>query len=444
MIVRDVAELIGNTPLFCVPPSVHGLTNVELYIKLESHNPFGSVKDRVAQRLLEGHLDGLAAVGGSVIEASSGNTAKALQLLASRVGVGVEVVSNRTRVPEMRQLLQLAGASLVQLPGLSECPDPTVPNDALSYIQDRCDRESGRLYSPSQYTNVDNIAVHRETTGEEIAADLDRVDVVIGGLGTSGSTQGIAQRLRLDNPDLKVIGVVADPSDFIPGIRSADEMWEVGLFDRSAYDEIVTVTSSEAVDATLTLLRRCGLMLGPTSGAAYSAALTVLQKRVDARRDEPVRAVFIGCDRLEPYLSYMAKRLPDVLYGHGRDADEDVIDLRQDWVSMDVEVASDRVVERSLLVVDIRSEYAYGIEHIPGSINLREDILVEMLGAGTPFSTLHELLLVCPAGEISVPLAQELSGRGVHAWSLKGGLNAWRDAGFALEVPAVVNVNQSI
>jgi cysteine synthase len=118
-----ITELIGNTPLLRLDPAVHGLPNVELYAKLESHNPFGSVKDRVAWGMLRDDLAQIRASGQTLIEASSGNTAKALRVLGAVYGIDLRAVTNRIKVAEVRDLLQLFGTEIVELPGLSECPD---------------------------------------------------------------------------------------------------------------------------------------------------------------------------------------------------------------------------------------------------------------------------------------------------------------------------------
>src|ERR1700760_4609619 len=125
MLVNDVTELIGNTPLVRLDPAVHGLSGVDLYAKLESANPFGSVKDRVAWGMLREILPEAVASGQTLVEASSGNTAKALQTLAAMHGISLRAYTNRVKVGEVRDVLQLLGPDVRELPGLSECPDPT-------------------------------------------------------------------------------------------------------------------------------------------------------------------------------------------------------------------------------------------------------------------------------------------------------------------------------
>ncbi|WP_433192388.1 pyridoxal-phosphate dependent enzyme [Nocardia sp. CA-107356] len=431
-----ITELIGNTPLLRLDPAVHGLDNVELYAKLESHNPFGSVKDRVAWGMIRDDLDEIRAAGQTLIEASSGNTAKALRILGAVHGIGLRAVTNRIKVAEVRELLQLFGTEIVELPGLSECPDPTTPNDVYSAIEATMAKDPDAYYHPSQYTNEKNIEAHHHGTGREIHEDLaadgiTRVDYLVGGLGTTGSTRGAATYLRKHNPELRTIAVVSERSDFIPGIRSESEMWDVGLFQPDFYDRIVTIDSARAVDATLALATGYGILAGPTSGASYAAALETLGEQAVSAR-EPVVAVFIVCDRLEPYLSYVKKRRPELFDRADRRRAPTTAELAATPILTPHELAElDRTARPT--IVDTRGAMAYRIGHVPGAINIRDDQLDDMFAHGVPFPRSRPLVFVCPVGELSLRFAAIARHDGFDATSLGGGIVAWRDAGFALE-----------
>ncbi len=436
-----ITELIGNTPLLRLDPAVHGLENVDLYAKLESCNPFGSVKDRVAWGMIRDDLDEIAARGRTLIEASSGNTAKALRILGAMRGVDLHAITNRIKVGEVRDLLQLFGTRIEELPGLSECPDPTTPNDVYSVIEATMARNPGAYHHPSQYTNEKNIEAHYHGTGQEIHEDLGGagVDYLIGGLGTTGSTRGTATFLRKHNPDLRTVAVVSERTDFIPGIRSETEMWDVGLFQPDFYDRIMTVTAATAIEGTLELATGYGILAGPTSGASYAAALEHL-RAVDhsaAAATAPVVAVVIVCDRIEPYLSYIKKRRPD-LFGRNdsRAAAPEAAELAA------VPALSPEQLERldaradgtpAPVVVDTRGAMAYRIGHVPGSLNIRDDQLEDMFAQGIPFSRTRPLVFVCPVGEVSRRFAARARRAGYDASSLDGGIVAWRDAGKPLE-----------
>ncbi|MEU3013920.1 pyridoxal-phosphate dependent enzyme [Nocardia asteroides] len=435
MVYTHITELIGNTPLLRLDPAVHALDGVELYAKLESHNPFGSVKDRVAWAMIRDDLDRIAAGGQSFIEASSGNTAKALRVLGALHGIPLRAVTNRIRVAEVRQLLQLLGTEIVELPGLSECPDPQAADDVSAVIAQTIGQAPRRWFHPSQYTNERNIAAHHDGTGTEIAADLAdagiaHADVLIGGLGTTGSTRGTATALRAHHPELRTVGVVSDRFDFIPGIRSEREMWDVGLFRPDFYDEIVTVDSAAAIEATLALIRGYGVLAGPTSGAGYAAALRTLAA-APRPADRPLVAVLIVCDRLEPYLSYIAKRRPD-LFGTTAPAPPSPDDTAAAPTLTPTALAElDRTGRPT--VVDTRGAMAYRVGHVPGAINLRDDQLDEMLAQGVPFPRSRPVVFVCPVGETSLRFAAVAHRAGYEAFSLAGGIVAWRDAGYPLE-----------
>ncbi|MFD3595113.1 pyridoxal-phosphate dependent enzyme [Nocardia sp. NPDC058640] len=434
MVYNHITELIGNTPLLRLDPAVHGLPDVDLYAKLESHNPFGSVKDRVAWAMIRDDLDTVAAGGQSFIEASSGNTAKALRVLGALHGVPLRAVTNRIRVGEVRQLLQLLGTEIVELPGLSECPDPHAADDVSAVIDQTTSQAPDRWFHPSQYTNERNIAAHHDGTGTEIASDLAQagitdLDYLIGGLGTTGSTRGTATALLPQHPGLRTIGVVSDRFDFIPGIRSEREMWDVGLFRPDFYDEIVTVDSAAAISATLDLVQGYGVLAGPTSGAAYSAALRTLSAapRPDGR---PLVAVLIVCDRIEPYLSYFAKRRPDLFGKPAAPTPPSPADAAP-TLSPAALAELDRTGRPT--IVDTRGAMAYRVGHVPGAVNIRDDQLDDLLAQGVPFPRSRPVVFVCPVGETSQRFAASAHAAGFDAFGLAGGMVAWRDAGLPME-----------
>ncbi|MGV9409384.1 pyridoxal-phosphate dependent enzyme [Nocardia sp. NPDC003693] len=431
-----ITELIGNTPLLRLDPAVHGLAHVELYAKLESCNPFGSVKDRVAWGMIRDELAEIVAREQTLIEASSGNTAKALRILGAMHGIGLRAVTNRIRVTEVRELLQVFGTDIEELPGLSECPDPTAPNDVYSVIDATMARAPGAWHHPSQYTSEKNIEAHYEGTGREIHEDLardgiTRVDYLIGGLGTTGSTRGAATFLRKHNPELRTVAVVSERGDFIPGIRSETELWDVGLFRPEFYDRILPVEAGAAVDATLELATRYGVLAGPTSGAAYAATLEHLGA-VEHSGERPLVAVFIVCDRLEPYLSYIRKRRPELFGRTARTAPPAAPELAATpTLTPDALETLDR--EARPTVVDTRGAMAYRIAHVPGALNIRDDHLEDMFAHGIPFSRSRPLVFVCPVGELSLRFAAQARRAGYDAYSLAGGIAAWRDSGKPME-----------
>ncbi|KOU36344.1 pyridoxal-phosphate dependent enzyme [Streptomyces sp. WM6378] len=444
MRLDSITDAIGNTPLLRIDPAVHGLRRIDLYAKLELLNPFGSVKDRAAWNMVRPGLSEAAEHGRTVVELSSGNTAKALAVLAGMHGVPFKTVTNRMRIPETKDLLLLLGAEVEELPGQTECLDPTNTEDPLTLFHQTLTGPGSSYLYTDQYFNALNFQAHLAGTGPEIIKDLDgrAPDYFIACVGTAGSSTGVATVLREHTPDVTVVGLVAHKSDFVPGIRTLDEVQEVGLFDPAVYDTIASVTSGQAIDGMLTLVRRCGVLAGPTGGAAYFGAVRHL-RGVDAelaQRDqggeqERRSAVFIVCDRIEGYLGYVRERRPELL---GRPPQKNSL---ADLSDAELASATDIGVEDALawigrdrpLVVDLRSPFAYAALHIEGSLNIVDELFGELVRGGLPFSKSRPVLLACPVGEQSARYAALLSRMGhPDVRSLRGGIIAWRDAGAPL------------
>lgn len=254
---KSVKELIGNTPIIEIPKEISGLKNVNLFVKCELFNPFGSLKDRAALYMYNGAKKELEEKGiKTLIEASSGNTAKALTVIAGMDGYGFETITNRIKLMDVKDILKVLGAEIEELPGLSECPDMSDPNDPINVIERKVATSKNTYYHTSQYTNLDNPKAHFETTGPEIQKDLGKVDYFFGTLGTTGSSRGIIEYLLTKNPDIQKIGVVGDKRAYLPGIRNMEEMLEVGIFEKELYNDIVEVSEEDALDYMFILNRK--------------------------------------------------------------------------------------------------------------------------------------------------------------------------------------------
>ncbi|WIM94297.1 pyridoxal-phosphate dependent enzyme [Actinoplanes oblitus] len=431
----DITDAIGNTPLVRIDPAVHGLRNIDLYAKLELLNPFGSVKDRAAWQMARPLLAG-APADATLVELSSGNTAKALALLAGMHGLPFKSVTNRMKVPEIKELLLLLGAEIDELPGQSECLDPTDTGDPLTRMHQRLAAAGGRYLHTDQYFNERNVEAHLHGTGPEIIKDLDgsAPDYFLACVGTAGSSTGVARALRQHDPDVEVVGLVAAKNDFIPGIRTLDEVRQVGLFDPDVYDALETITADDAIDGLLTLVRRCGILTGPTGGGAFRGAVRHLSP-LDAALTSRKTAVFIVCDRLESYLSYVRDRRPE-LFGRPprRNSTGTLTDAEVAAAPvLDARAAQCWIASTGALVLDLRSPYAFQALHIPGAVNIADEVFADLLHAGLPISRHRPVLLVCPVGERSARYAALLRRMGhPDARSLAGGVIAWRDAGLEL------------
>ncbi|MFE4170531.1 pyridoxal-phosphate dependent enzyme [Streptomyces sp. NPDC056909] len=435
----SITQVIGNTPLVRIDPEVHGLRHIDLYAKLEMLNPFGSVKDRAAWNMARPGLATAVERGSQLVELSSGNTAKALSVIAGMHGLSFKSVTNRMRIPEIKDLLLLLGAEIEELPGRSECLDPTDTEDPLTLFHRALSDPGSAYLHTDQYFNARNTEAHALGTGPEIVKDLDgRVpDWFIACVGTAGSSTGVARALREHDSRVGVVGLVADKSDFIPGIRTIDEVHEVGLFDPATYDTMETVTADEAIDGMLTLARRCGILAGPTGGAAYFGAVRQLRSADAALADGDGRqvAVFIVCDRIESYLSYVKQRRPELIGLAARK--NSLLDVSAAEIAAAATIgareAREWIARERPLVIDLRGPSAYAALHIEGAVNITDELFAELVRGGLPFSRRKPVLLTCPVGDRSARYAALLTRMGhSDARSLDGGIIAWRDAGAPL------------
>ena len=428
MLYKSVTELIGNTPLIEISKEITKLKNINVYAKCELYNPFGSLKDRAGYAMLKDEIQKLKENKMTVIESSSGNTAKALQIICSMNGIPFKTVTNRIKIPETKEILKVAGAEIEELPGLSECPDPTDPNDPVAYIERIVSENPNKYYHTNQYTNLKNPKAHYEHTGKEIYDDLGKVDYFFGTLGTTGSSRGTIEYLLEKNKNLKKIGIIAEKGDTIPGIRNKDEMYEVGIFNKSLYDEIVLVNSDEAIEEMLVLNRKCGILGGPTSGAAFKGTLKYLRE-IDDKLKEPTNAVFIACDRMEWYMSYIKKRRPEIFDSEIKR--ETIRTLTEEDMkyakTIDINNAEEWIEKNNPIIIDLRGNLAYKNGHIENAINITDIFFEDLVDNGTPFSKENSVLLVCSIGDKSKKFSSLLNKKGMNVYSLENGMTAWRE-----------------
>lgn len=472
MLINSITELIGNTPVLRIDPKVHGLKNIDLYAKLELFNPFGSLKDRMAWNTLKNEIDSIIQNKQTLIESSSGNTAKALSVLAAMYGTSLTTVTDRIKVPEVKKILQILGTTIEELPGASECPDLTDPQNPISFIERKMVKNPNEYFHTAQYTNPKNHEAHFESTGPELIKDLESVDYFIATLGTTGSSRGTAEFLKEQNITTKIVGVISTKDDFIPGIRNADETMEVGIYKKDLYDETMVVDSLDALEAMRTLNKSCGILAGPTSGASYLGALEYLRE-VDKKNSPDdntsnnnspkKKAVFIVCDRLEWYVSYIEKRKPE-WFGYSK-KEHSIREYQAPSELTEYEIspedAQDWIAKKAPIIIDTRGSLGFKTMHIAGSINIPDKQLIDLFDDGIPFSQHQPILFVCPSGHISKRFAGHLleiskkdtienkaNTASVSATkisntnvvtpnfvvkSVQGGLLAWRQAGFPLE-----------
>jgi len=432
-VYNSIIDAIGNTPLLKLDSNKTGLKNIELYAKLEYMNPFGSLKDRTALGMLKDDIENIAQNGQEFIEASSGNTIKAMQSIAGIYGVKSTSVTNRIRVPEIRDILLTLGVNIVEVPGKSSCIDPTNPEDPLYIIANMMNENKDKYIYPNQYYNEKNPQIHEDTTGREITDDIGNVDYLFATLGTTGSSQGVFKRLKKDNSNLKAIGVAAARDDYIPGIRNQNDLMDVGIYDKSIYDDTIYETSSNSIDGMLDLIRNHGVLAGPTSGAVYSVALKKL-KELDNSLNKKVKAVVILCDRMEWYMSYLKERKPEIFKLEAKpDSIKNYAFSEDDLEEVTNNSIQEFIEDKQIMIIDIRSNLAYRMGHIPGSINITDSFLEEIIDNRYPFPKETRLIITCARGNSSKRIAAYLRKQGYYSSSLKDGILGLKNLNFELE-----------
>ncbi len=261
----SLLDLVGQTPLVELP-RITPKDSVRIYAKLEGQNPTGSIKDRVAKKMIEeAEASGELEPGRELLEPTSGNTGISLALIAKLKGYPITCVMPENATPERIRLLRLFGAEVVFSPG------DRGTNGSVQKALELAEREP-RYFMPFQYGNAANPRAHYEGTGAEIAEALDRVDVLVAGLGTGGTLMGTGERLRESFPDVVVAAAEPLPGDPVMGLRSLDEGYTPPILDVTKLDRKVLVSNAESVVAVHTLLAREGIFAGVSAGAVVHVA----------------------------------------------------------------------------------------------------------------------------------------------------------------------------
>jgi [CysO sulfur-carrier protein]-thiocarboxylate-dependent cysteine synthase len=258
-------ELVGDTPLVELA-RLSPKPGVRLYAKLEGQNPSGSIKDRVAKAMIEAaEAAGELEPGRELLEPTSGNTGIALALIAKLKGYPLTCVMPENATEERRRLLRLYGARIIESPGEEGS------NGAVRLALELAEADP-RYFMPFQYANAANPQAHYEGTGAEIAAALDRVDVLVAGLGTGGTLMGAGARLRESFPDVVVAAAEPLPGDPVMGLRSLEDGYVPPILDVAKLDRKVLVSNEESVRSLRTLLDAEGVFGGVSAGAVVHVA----------------------------------------------------------------------------------------------------------------------------------------------------------------------------
>lgn len=299
MIYSSITELVGRTPLV----EVSGFENqkARIVVKVEAFNPGGSVKDRIALAMIEdAEKKGVLKPGATIIEPTSGNTGVGLAWVGVAKGYRTILTMPETMSVERRNLLKAYGAKLELTPGTEGM------KGAIARAEQLRATIPGAVIL-GQFVNPANPAIHEQTTGEEVWSDTDgKVDIFVAGVGTGGTVSGVGSALKKHNSAVKVVAVEPDSSAVLTtGVPGKHKIQGIGAgfvpstYNPDAVDEVITVTDDDAFAGARKLARTKGLLVGISSGAAFSAALAL------ARKDENAGKLIVALlpDTGERYLS---------------------------------------------------------------------------------------------------------------------------------------------
>ncbi|WP_413570404.1 cysteine synthase A [Bdellovibrio sp. HCB117] len=301
-IYSDITKTIGQTPLIEMQRIGKGLPG-RLLLKLEFFNPLGSVKDRIGLAMIEdAERTGKLKPGMEILEPTSGNTGIALAFVAAAKGYSITLVMPETMSQERRTLLLLLGAKIVLTPG------PLGMKGAIAKSMELAEKNPN-AWTPRQFDNPANPEIHKQTTANEIWNDTDGgVDIVVSGVGTSGTITGVGQVLKSKKPSVKMIAVEPVESPVLSGgkpgphkIQGLGAGFVPSVMDRSIMDGVEQVSSEESMKVAREVIKKEGIPVGISSGAAIAAGLRLAQKEENRGKN----IVVIVPSYTERYLSTM-------------------------------------------------------------------------------------------------------------------------------------------
>lgn len=302
-IAENMLELIGKTHV--VKINKLNNTKANIFAKIESFNPFSSIKDRVGLAMIEqAERDGLLKKGGVIVEPTSGNTGIGLAGAATIKGYKLILTMPETMSIERRKLLKAFGAEIVLTEGSKGMGGAVAKAEELV-------KEIEGAFMPQQFKNKANSQIHKETTGPELYNDMDgKIDIFISAVGTGGTITGVGEYLKEKNSNIKVVAVEPASSPVLSGgkagphkIQGIGAGFVPDVLNTNIYDEIVQITNEEAFDMAKALAANESILAGISSGAAMAAALKIAERPENAGKNIAV----ILADTGERYLSVLAE-----------------------------------------------------------------------------------------------------------------------------------------
>jgi cysteine synthase B len=292
MIYENILQTIGNTPLVRINHT-NPNKKVSIYAKIEGNNPTGSIKDRIALKMIEqAEAEGTLVKGKTIIEPTSGNTGIGLAMIGIIKGYDVEIVLSKAVSIERIKMIESFGAKVT-------LTDAKLGTDgAITKARELVKLHPKKYFMPDQFSNKYNRIAHYKTTGEEIWKQTNgKIDYFVSAIGTSGTIMGVGKALKENNPRIRIVCAHPEKGHYIQGLKNMEEAIVPSIYDPSEIDETIMVETESAFEMTRQIVKKEGIFVGMSSGAAMYAAIEV------ARKIKSGVIVVIFPDRGEKYLT---------------------------------------------------------------------------------------------------------------------------------------------
>jgi len=291
MIAKPILDLIGNTPLVKIQ-HLNPNKNVDILAKLEGFNPTGSIKDRIALKMVkEAEQNGKLAKGQTIIEPTSGNTGISLAMVGIIRGYDVEIVMSSAVSIERQKMIKAFGAKVT----LTEAEKGT--DGAIMKARELVKENPDKYHMPDQFSNKCNYVAHYESTAQEIIDQVGYVDYFVSAIGTSGTLMGVGLGLKEINSNVKIVCAQPTCGHYIQGLKNMNEAIVPSIYKPELIDEQIMINSEEAFEMSRQIVKKEGIFVGMSAGAAMLASIEV------AKKIDKGRMVVIFADRGEKYLS---------------------------------------------------------------------------------------------------------------------------------------------
>ena len=289
---ENILQTIGNTPLVKIN-ALNPNKSVSIYAKIEGNNPTGSIKDRIALKMIQqAEAEGALQKGKTIIEPTSGNTGIGLAMIGSVKGYDVEIVMSDGVSIERRKMIQAFGAKVT----LTDAERGT--DGAIKKARELVAKNPAKYFMPDQFSNEYNKLTHYRTTAEEIWHQTGgNIDYFVSAIGTSGTIMGVGKALRERNPQVKIVSAHPVRGHYIQGLKNMEEAIVPAIYDPSEIDETIMVETEVAFETARLIVRQEGIFVGMSSGAAMYAAMEV------AGNIDSGTIIVVFPDRGEKYLS---------------------------------------------------------------------------------------------------------------------------------------------